>query len=209
VVTRDGFERLWTRLGATTTAAPVYRALTTAYSEPARAYHDLRHLADCLAQLRRASHLAERPEQVEMALWYHDAVYDPRASDNELRSAEWAQRDLSKAGVPEEVTRRVSRLILATRHDTPPDRPDAELLADIDLSILGRSEAEFDDYDRNIRIEYQWVADDMYRTTRARILEAFLERARIFRTPLFHALYEEPARHNLRRAIGRLRGSSE
>lgn len=175
-----------------------------AYAEPARAYHNARHIADCLVQLDEARHLAEEPAEIEAALWYHDVVYDARAKDNEVQSARWASADLTSASVPAERVTRIAALILATQHTGEPTSPDAELLVDIDLSILGRDEASFAEYDRAIRAEYAWVPEEQYRQGRSAVLQKFLARPAIYSTPFFHERYEAAARRNLTAAIAQL-----
>jgi predicted metal-dependent HD superfamily phosphohydrolase len=192
---------LWRRLGAYTTPELIFAELVRCYGEPHRAYHTLDHIQDCLQQFDQVRTLLERADEVELALWCHDAIYDPRAADNELRSANWAEEILKGGGVATEVIARIRGLILATRHDIPPDRPDAALLVDIDLSILGRAVAEFDRYDAAIRREYQWVPAAAYREARAKVLESFLARPAIYLTPHFYDRYEAQARENLTRAI--------
>lgn len=196
---RDRFTRLWSRL-TIGDASQVFDRLAEAYSEPHRAYHNSAHIRDCLEQFDRARDFAERPDEVEAAIWFHDAIYDPRAKDNEVRSAEWASSALTNAGADSEVVRRVSHLILATKHDAEPQSPDSRLLVDVDLSILGRDPAAFDAYDRAIRREYEWVSETDYRTGRTAVLQKFLDRPRIFLTPPFKPL-EAAARRNLERVI--------
>ena len=105
---------------------------------------------------------------------------------------------------PADEIERIRRMILATVHATTAETPDAALLLDIDLSILGADEATFEEYDRAIRVEYEWVPDDVYRGARTAVLDGFLERDRIFRTAAFRGR-EGVARSNLERAIARLR----
>jgi predicted metal-dependent HD superfamily phosphohydrolase len=192
---------LWRRLGARSTPEPIYGEIVRCYGEPHRAYHTLDHIQECLLQFDQVHDLAERADEVELALWCHDVIYDPRAADNELRSANWVGEILKGSGVATEVIARIQDLILATRHDIPPDQPDAALLVDIDLSILGRAAAEFDRYDAAIRREYQWVPTATYRDARAKVLESFLARSAIYLTPRFYNRYETQARKNLARAI--------
>ncbi len=185
----------------------VHAELCARYGEPHRAYHTLEHLGECLAQLEEARALAARPHEVALALWFHDAVYDPRASDNEQQSAVWAERVLLAAGASAELAHRVAALVLATKHDAMPEPGDSALLVDVDLSILGAERARFDAYETQVRREYEWVPDAAYREGRARVLRSFLERPRIYATAHFHDRLEARARDNLRRSLAALEGS--
>jgi predicted metal-dependent HD superfamily phosphohydrolase len=190
----------WRGLGI---AAPegLLEELLGRYSEPHRAYHTLQHLDECFAALEPARHLAERLAEAELALWFHDAIYDPRAGDNEERSARWAEQALLAAGVASEISERVGALVLATRHDAVPEGRDARLLVDVDLAILGASEPRFAEYERQVRDEYAWVPDDAFRRGRARILRSFLERPSLYGTEWFSERLEARARENLRRSL--------
>src|SRR5512147_3116211 len=119
---------LWHRLGAHSASEPVFDELMRRYREPHRAYHTLDHIQDCLRQLDEVHDLAEHADEVEMAVWCHDVIYDPRAADNELRSAAWAEKTLTEGGIAANVIARVQSLILATQHLTPPDQIDAVLM---------------------------------------------------------------------------------
>ena len=131
------FSALWQSLGAASDPQPVFDALARNYSGPQRAYHTLEHVRDCLAEFDRASSLAERPLEVQAALWLHDVVYDTRASDNEERSADWAVGTLTKAGVTGTTVEHICGLILATKHIGAPQSADAALVVDIDLALAG------------------------------------------------------------------------
>lgn len=195
---------LWHRLDARSSPASVFDELTQAYHQPHRAYHSLDHIRDCLAQFDLVRHLAQFLDEVEFALWCHDVIYDPHAADNEAQSAAWATRILREAAVANEVIVRVTTLILATQHHMLPDDPDAALVADIDLSILGRPVVEFDRYEAAIRQEYEWVPEAAYRQARLRILEGFAAQPAIYQTAFFQARYEAQARSNLARSIQHL-----
>jgi predicted metal-dependent HD superfamily phosphohydrolase len=202
------FESLLARLGATGDLRPAADALRSAWADPERSYHGLPHLRDCLAQLDDFTEPVEYRDQVEAALWFHDAVYEPRAADNEERSAERARRVLVSLGVPGDTADEVARLVLLTRHREPPNDAAGRLLCDIDLSILGRSPADFDAYERSIREEYSWVPDAVYRRERGRVLNAFLGRTPLYQTEHFRRRLEDAARENIRRVVGRLDGST-
>lgn len=164
--------------------------LKARYAEPHRRYHTLEHVEHCLREFDPRQ--AREPEAVELAIWFHDAVYDTRRSDNEERSAE-----LLLSLLPEAT--RAGELVLATKHHGA-STPDEALLVDVDLAILGQPEERFDLYERQIREEYGWVPEDVFRAKRAGILQAFLDRPFIYRTELFRAKYEEAARRNLLRS---------
>lgn len=183
-----------------------FDALRSAYDEKHRHYHTTEHIDDCLARLDESAHLAERPHEVELALWFHDAVYKPMRSDNEQQSADWARDFLIAGAAPEDAIDRVHSGILATMHDASPGGGDAGLLVDIDLSILGRDTDVYDQFERKVRQEYRWVPRPMYRRKRTDILASFLQRDVIYSTPLFRDRYETPARRNLETAIATLRG---
>ena len=201
---RGRWTNLWRRLGARGEGASVFTDLTAAYTEPARAYHTAEHIRDCLAQFDLSKSAAIRADEIEAAIWFHDAIYLPGSSDNEDRSAELARSALAKSGVPAAVASRIAELVLATRHASVPSEPDAALLCDIDLSILGRPPHVFDAFEQRIRREYAWVPEPVYRRARAEIMEGFLRRHSIYQTTYFRKRYEGQARENLERTIRRL-----
>src|ERR1044071_2302778 len=134
---RFKWSELWRKLGVDKNPQPSFDELEARYNEPHRAYHNLAHIADCLEQCAAARQLAEAPLAVELAIWFHDAVYDPRAGDNEERSVELAARIGDELGLPGQLQHQVKHLILITKkHDRSADI-DAALMADVDLSILG------------------------------------------------------------------------
>ena len=192
---------LWEKMDITASPA-MFKAILAAFSEPQRHYHTLQHLGECFAHFDELQHLAEHPVEVELALWFHDSVYDVHARDNETQSAAWADRALLAAGLPEDACARIHTLIMATCHDAPPASNDARLLTDIDLAILGAEPDRFAEYERQIRLEYAHVPDALFKAKRREILQGFLDRERLFQTPACHARYETAARRNLASAIG-------
>jgi predicted metal-dependent HD superfamily phosphohydrolase len=195
---------LWRRLGAEGGGQSILVHLNAAYAEPGRAYHNVDHIRDCLAQFDLARDVAQRPAEVEAALWFHDAVYVPGGSDNEDRSASLAEAALLACRVAVDVVGRIGQMILATRHLTMSADPDLQLICDVDLSIFGRDPEVFDEFERRIREEYDWVPEPVYRTSRAEILSGFLRRRSIYQTPVFRDRYEERARFNLQRLVTQL-----
>ena len=199
-VSLEAWSALWRRLGARSDPAPAHGEIHHAYSEPHRHYHTLEHIAHALGRFDGIRSRVGAADAAELALWLHDFVYDPRAKDNEARSAAYARRLLAERGVAPAVGEQVTDLIMATCHARPPDAPDARYVVDADLSILGAPVADFDRYERQVRQEYAFVSEPDWRAGRARILRVFLDRPRIFLTPEFAAL-EAPARANLERSL--------
>lgn len=195
---------LWRAASLAGDAASWHEKLTQAYAEPQRHYHNQQHIAECLAEFDGVKQLAQDPAAVELALWFHDAVYDPKAGDNEERSAAMAVSCIEAAG-QSKLAATVGSLVMATKlHDTEAD-PDAGLLVDVDLSILGKDEPRFSEYEAQIREEYRWVPGLVFKPKRAEILRRFLDRKRIYTTDLFAAKYEESARRNLENSIRKLK----
>lgn len=201
------WQGLMAQLGvAQDVAQPVFAGLCRRYSESGRFYHTLAHIAHVLADIERAAPTltAVDVNAVRLAAWFHDAVYDSRANDNEERSAEYACETLRQFGLSDEMTARVRQLILATKtHQAPDGAAACQLLLDADLAILGAAEADYRAYAAAIRQEYAWVPEEQYCAGRSRVLKTFLQRPRLFLTPPFAAL-EEPARANLAREMREL-----
>jgi len=200
------WEALWQRVGVGPQIALLH-SVRQAYLKPARHYHNLAHIAACIEEFKAVRKVCENPDAVEAAIWFHDWVYDPMRDDNEQRSAEQAMEAITEAGAPPALAYLVGRYVLETTHDTPPIDQDAQILVDIDLSILGKPQAEYDHYERMIRREYTHVPESRYRTARAGILRKFLARPRIYHNAHFITRYEQPARDNLARAIAKLEGT--
>lgn len=203
-VLQASWRRAWRDIGAAGTGEAVRDRLLAAWREPARRYHTLQHLAECLAGFESARGLAARPGEVELALWFHDAVYDVRGHDNEERSAAWARDALAAAGVDGAAVARVDALVLATRHAAPAGTPDAMLLVDIDLAILGAAAERFAQYEAQVRDEYAWVDDTTFRLRRREVLTSFLARPTIYVTDHHRGLLESAARANLAHSVAQL-----
>jgi predicted metal-dependent HD superfamily phosphohydrolase len=183
----------------------VFTEIVRLYSSPERHYHTLDHLAAVLGHIDELSHRTRNLAAVRLAAWFHDAVYDPRAADNEEQSAALAADRLRLLGVPEQTVTAVQRLILLTKsHLAEAGDEDGQVLLDADLAILGAEEPDYQRYAAQIRREYEWVPETAYRQGRAAVLRRFLERPRIYFTEEMFRTREERARRNVRAEIARL-----
>lgn len=204
------FAALWHAIGAQGDPTPTWQALHTAWREPQRHYHTLEHLGECLQHLRLLQAHAQDLPVLAMALWFHDAVYDPPAKDNEARSAAWAAEALTAARVAPARVAAVVQLVLATCHghgtaDTSAcGAHDAALLTDIDLAILAAEPARFDRYEAQVRAEYAWVPGDAFAAGRSRLLRTLLAQPRLYSEAVAPLGWEARARDNLARSLARL-----
>lgn len=174
------------------------------YSEPHRKFHTVHHLEECFTKFAKVRALATHPAEVEIALWYHDAVYERRADDNEARSAQLAASTARAAGVAPSSVDRIHALIMATRRAATPQDDDAKVVADVDLAILGETPARFDAYEEQIRWEHSWVPGFLFRKQWENLLREIMARPAIFNTQPFRARYESQARANVQRSLARL-----
>lgn len=200
----DRWKRLWQKLRVDIVPQFLFKELIQAYSSTDRFYHNLTHIHSCFFIFDQTKFLAVHPEEVELAIWFHDAIYDTRRDDNEQKSAEWAEKIISQSGLNSSAAERVSGLILATRHRTEASETDARLVVDVDLSILGADPEFFWRYEENIRKEYAWVPESMFRLKRAEILRSFLNREYIYYHTQYRGMFEEKARSNLKQAVAKL-----
>ena len=200
------WQEMWTALGAAAADEALRRDLIARYSEPHRRYHTMQHLDECFGKLQALRGLAQKPAEIELALWFHDAIYDVKRQDNEEKSAKWAQSTVIAAGLPAPVGDRVYSLVMATRHNAEPTGIDEQVLVDVDLSILGADPARFDEYERQVREEYSWVPGLVFRRERRKVLEEIIKRKTIYLSKQFIAAYEARARANLQRSIRKLGG---
>ena len=184
-------------------------ALRPRYAEPHRSYHNQAHVdavlivADDLA--RRENLTDEDQAIVRLAAWFHDAVYDPRATDNERRSAELARAALSGDEVTAGVADEVARLVIVTaEHAVDPGDVRAAVLCDADLSILASGPDRYADYVRGVREEYAFVDDAAFRQGRAAVLRRLLAREHLFATSYGREQWEHVAREQVADEIAAL-----
>lgn len=195
------FAALWQRCVASPPspgAAVVYARLAAELGAAGRHYHNLGHIEDCVQRFDKVAHLLADPDAVELGLWFHDAILDFGASDNERRSAALFM-ELATGSSPS-FRRRVARLVLATRHDRE-EHDDRAFIVDIDLAGLGAPWDEFMAKGELLRREFATVGDEPYYRAQVGFLQRLLARPAIFASAHFRASCEERARANLARLV--------
>ncbi|MFF1481034.1 hypothetical protein ACFVYD_26365 [Streptomyces sp. NPDC058301] len=208
----DDLRTRWTRTlaaarqGPGPDPAPYAERLLAQWAEPHRKYHTLDHLAAVLRHVDTLADHAEDPELVRLAAWFHDAVYRPDRSENEERSAAQAERALPEAGLGQDATAEVARLVrLTVTHDPHEGDTNGEALCDADLAVLAGDPEEYAAYAAAVREEYAFVPDAAFRDGRAAVLRQLLDLPRLFRTPYGAKEWEARARENLTTELELLR----
>lgn len=166
--------------------------LTRRYTEPHRVYHGLPHVAWMLDEGREPG----LDEDQQLAIWFHDAIYDVPTVDNEERSAALAVARLTAGGLPRERVERIERIVLDTKKHVPTIEA-SKLVIDLDLASLALPRDEFEANGARLREEFAALDDAEFEAGRIAFMEAFLARERIFWTE-WGAPLEERARENLR-----------
>lgn len=184
-----------------------FESLMARHREPHRRYHTATHVmwvcrhVDRLAAVEPVADL----DAVLTAALFHDAVYDPTSTRNEADSAVLATQRLADAGWSDDRVGAVARLIEATAGHADPVDVDTAVLLDADLAILGASPSEYLAYVAGVRFEYGHVPDEAWRPGRARVLQSFLDRPRLYATTTMHDEREHRARANLGAELSGLR----
>ena len=186
------------------------RGLRARYAEPHRAYHGQAHIDAMLNGLHALGPAIHAPNIAELAIWYHDAVYDPARSDNEARSAALLRAEMAGLADPALVSAAALIVEATASHDLPPGltgaaQDDCALVLDLDMAVLGAPEAEYDAYERGIAAEYVPLhGAAKFRAGRAAFLRGALQRPTLFHTDRFRRELDARARYNLRRALAGL-----
>ena len=194
--------------GAPALATAVAAELQARYAADGRFYHTLAHIHDVLQHIYPHLAQARQPLALQLAAWFHDAIYDPRRHDNEAQSAAYATAVLSQFALSPAIIDDVARLIALTeRHETAVTDTDGHILLDADLAVLAADPARYDAYAGAIRQEYAPAPEAAYRQGRAAVLQRLLARPLLYHLPA-HADWEAPARLNLRREMAQLTAAS-
>jgi len=181
-------------------SVPLYEELIRLYNEPHRHYHAARHIEHCLREFDLAREQMETPDAVELALWFHDAIYDPKARDNEQQSA-----DLFIARMGERVDARLAQevveLILLTRHQEAPQTQDGQFTVDIDLSGFGQPWQDCLQDTKAIRAESPDIPEADFLNRQTLFLQSLLDRPHLYASDFFRQRYEACAQANIHKLI--------
>jgi predicted metal-dependent HD superfamily phosphohydrolase len=172
------------------------------YSEKHRAYHNLSHVNALLFQAENLKEKFADLASVQLTIWFHDVIYNPKRLDNESESARLAVEILAELGALPDKIEKVRQMTLATqKHDAANLDFDGKLFLDLDLSILGQPSEVYQNYASAIRKEYSFVPWFLYRRARRKILENFLKRETIYFTDEIRNTHEATARLNIQEEI--------
>jgi predicted metal-dependent HD superfamily phosphohydrolase len=172
--------------------------LVNAYSSETRFHHGLAHIKLMLEAIAPWENQANNYPAIQLAVWFHDVIYNPKAKDNEEKSADYAAKVLNRLKISPSTIEAVTQMILNTKHhQAEPEDIDSQILLDADLAILGSDESSYRFYAKGIRREYGWLSNEDYRLGRLNVLKKFLQRPRIYFTEPMFQQYEANARKNM------------
>jgi len=203
---QSDWESLMSNLGFSA-STETYNELKLRYQEKHRKYHNVAHIESVLCEFSNSRHIAENPNSIELALWFHDAIYNSFSKSNEKDSADLAVSFISDNSGSLELQQTVYSLIMATEHNFVPKGNDQRLMVDIDLSILGSAESRYTDFETAIRKEYKFVPSFIFKKKRIELLQYFLNRESIYSHQHYVDSLEKQARVNIKNAITKLKSA--
>lgn len=175
--------------------------LLAAYGARSRHYHNQQHLSACLLLVDQYRSEINEPQALQLAFWFHDAIYNFFSSKNELRSAAWAKDFALAQGADINIAHLLHSFILDTIHGRSDVVADNAWMVDIDLAILGVSADIYEQYSKAVRKEYRLIPQSVYSKGRKKVLGDFLALPNIYNTPAFRASHEAQARENIQREL--------
>lgn len=201
------FKALWARCrndGTADGGGEAFAELVRHYSQSHRRYHTPVHINHCLNQFAAASSLLALPDAVELAVWFHDVIYDVPTVGNEQRSAEFYLHCMGDAA-PEALNQAVYQLIMVTDHRQLPVSDDEKFMVDIDLSSFGLPLSRMLRDSVDVRGEFPSLGDDEFYPAQLKFLQSLLERDHFCFTSFFRERHEQSARDNIAYYIQGLR----
>ena len=202
---RERFEALVARCGASganVDSGGIFEEVLGRYNEPHRRYHTPEHIRHCLEHFDLAADLLDDRDAVEMALWFHDVVWESQSAPgaNERESADLFLKRLG-AALDEGFRDTVHRLVMVTVYPSEPATSDEGYMIDIDLSSFGLPWDEFRRDSQAVRDELPHLRDEEFFPKQHRFLRMLLGRDRFFVTDFFAERCERAARDNIERLL--------
>lgn len=181
-----------------------YEKLYQLYNEPNRHYHNLVHIFNFLKLFDAFANQIHSKVLFEIAIWYHDVIYQVKKKDNELQSALLAE-ELFKEYLDTEEQEFINHLIMSTENHAPRiPHEDVYLFLDFDLAVLATEHEMYEWYSESIwkeyKVAYPWL---LYKIGRKKVLKNFLARDKIYFSAFFLENYEKKARQNIQLELNR------
>jgi predicted metal-dependent HD superfamily phosphohydrolase len=178
----------------------IFTLLGIQYKENTRYYHNWEHIKAMIKGLYSYPNEINDTLSIELAIWFHDVIYVPLRKDNESRSAKFFYEQLSLY-LPIERVRKIMNYIEATKSHSKTTDNDLQVLLDLDLAILGQPKNSYQNYSNQIREEFGYVPNFLYKRGRKLVLKSFLDKPTIYQTSFFKEELEEQARENIREEL--------
>lgn len=179
--------------------------LMSEYGSLDRFYHNWKHIEECIEQFARVKNRLDEPDVVEMAIYFHDIVYNVQRDDNESVSSVFFHAAAIKCK-DTDFRDKVTKMIRETkwfgnRYPKNIDG-DMEYMHDIDYSIFAADLDRFLEYDAGIAQEYSVTVNaENFATLRRGFLEDMTRgNKKVFLTDLFD---NERADYNIRKVLER------
>ncbi|MFJ2620913.1 DUF4031 domain-containing protein [Glutamicibacter sp. NPDC087344] len=197
----EKLDRVLTRRWAQTlpTEPQLGQELLGLWAQGHRRYHDRVHLLsvlEALDWLAKDQSDAQERMLLQLAAWFHDAVYEG-TSEDETRSAILARERLTGVLNPAAVAK-VSELVLLTAGHSPGANDKlGRILCDADLEVLARPQPAYQRYAQAIYQEYAHFPRPALATGRIKVLGSLLEKKNIYSTAQGITRWEAAARSNV------------
>lgn len=173
------------------------------WGEDRRKYHSRTHLLAVLEALDVLAQPDQPARTVLLAAWFHDAVYEGVAGQDEEESARMAEDRLTSTGLAPHEVAEVARLVRLTATHSPKTGDYAgAMLCDADLSVLGSDQQSYARYRAAVREDYAHVSDDDFAKGRAAVVRDLLRLDPLFHSERAKALWLTAARRNLTGELG-------
>jgi predicted metal-dependent HD superfamily phosphohydrolase len=197
---QNRFIDLWSRnliQGADNHGAQIHQLLINAYNEEQRVYHTLQHIEDCLKLFDEIKSQLQNPDAVELAIWFHDVIYQINSSDNEELSADLFM-NMSEDVLEPAMRHQIYQHIIATLHNGSEMLDhDTRYMVDIDLSSFGLPWDQFIQNSREVREEMSHIPDEVFYPKQCAFQKSLLKHGRFYQTDYFFKNYEQSALNNI------------